>query len=86
MAIQKEYYLAVRKVFCRLQRQSNFFKTPILFILRSKMNKIGVLKNIIWRRQPPNNIFSPPHSAARQTPSLKGWHPPTSQRNSPRQN
>jgi hypothetical protein len=32
------------------------FKTSILLILRSKINKIEVLKNILWWRMPPKSI------------------------------
>jgi len=33
-----------------------FFETPILLILRSKMNKIGVSKKVLWRRIPPKDL------------------------------
>jgi hypothetical protein len=33
-----------------------FLKTLISLILRSKINEISVLKNILWRRKPPKDI------------------------------
>jgi len=34
----------------------NFFRAAFSLILRSKINENAALKNIIWRRKPPNDV------------------------------
>jgi len=41
-----------KKYFTACGGKIEFFKTPVLLILRSKINKTGVLKNILCRVQP----------------------------------
>jgi hypothetical protein len=43
----------------------NIFLTPILFILRSKMNKIGVKKIVFCRRRQQNTIYKTPQISRR---------------------
>jgi len=43
----------------RLRRRNTFFKTLILMVLLCKTIKISVLKNILWRRQPPKDFRKP---------------------------
>jgi len=48
----------VQNIFRRLRRQNKIFKTVVLLILRSKINKTTVLKNILWRRKHSQGLFT----------------------------
>jgi len=49
---QKPFMRLSEKSFGGLRHQRMFFKTPVLLILLRKINKTGVLKNILCRVQP----------------------------------